>query len=537
MAAVGADGALELQEIRFLTATGEARWMQVHSRAVDASQPHHSFVTGLQDIHERRSHSKLREALAAVDAVLVGADDESALLIGVCRVLVEQTPSELAWFARGAPGGGAVSIVAVEGNHGGLLPVGGPSPDAAASLAVAAIAALRSGVVECQLDDMTPEPAMPSTPGSGCPRFALTTGTPIEVDGVVELVLVDHRTDPPLLDDVTRATLDQLARQIGLALSRIRARSQLVDALNKQALLSTAIEQAGETVLVTDLDGLIAYANPATEALTGYPVAEIVGGTAERFASGLHGPEFFDRITEALQAGLTWRGVLVYKNRDDQLFEGETTITAMRDDAGRINAFVSVVRNISWELKLEADLDRLRCDRESVIAAMSGVRVGATIEATAASFCLAVTRLEDVELARVLLVEADDRVIPLGITGRAYLDWEVGVPVTFPQLADIVTVTRSGSWWQPLAELSEEGRATDPLIHRLVESGFASMGFAPVWWEESLVALVVTLSRTPEGGRWTEDRTTVLEELSSFAGSALGAQASRRGEWTRLQDE
>ncbi len=35
-AQVGADGAPELQEIRFLTATGEARWMQVHSRAVDA---------------------------------------------------------------------------------------------------------------------------------------------------------------------------------------------------------------------------------------------------------------------------------------------------------------------------------------------------------------------------------------------------------------------------------------------------------------------------------------------------------------------
>ncbi len=111
-----------------------------------------------------------------------------------------------------------------------------------------------------------------------------------------------------------------------------------------------------------------------------------------------------------------------------------------------------MLRNISWELKLEADLDRLRSDRESVVAAMTGVRVGATIEATAASFCLAVTRLEDIELARVLLVEADDRVIPLGITGRAYLDWEVGVPVAFPQLAEIVAVTRSGSWWQPLAD-------------------------------------------------------------------------------------
>ena len=529
-------GVLELIEIRFLTAAGETRWMQIHSRAVDTAPPHRSFVTGLQDIHERRSHRKLRAGLAAVDAVLVGVEDEHALLIGVCRVLVEQTPTELAWFARGTPGGDAVSVVAVEGRDDRLLTVGERCPAAVAHLATPAVAALRSGTVEFEVGQVPSAPP-PSAPGPGNPRFALTTAIPIEVDGIVELVLVDHRTDVPLLDEETRATLDQLARQIGLALSRIRARIQLVAALNEQALLSTAIEQAGESVLVTDLEGVIAYANPATAALTGYSVEEIVGGTAERFASGLHGSEFFDGITESLLAGVTWRGVIVYQNRDGQLFEGETTVTAMRDDDGEIYAYVSVVRNISWELKLEADLDRLQSDRASVVAAMTGVRVGSTIEATAASFCQAVTRLEDIDLARVLLVEADDRVIPLGITGRAFLDWEVGVPVTFAHLAEIVDVSRSGSWWLPIADLPEEDRESDPLVRPLVESGFVSIGFAPVWWEGDMVAVVATLSRTPEGGRWTDDRTTVLEELSSFAGTALGAQAGRRGEWSRLRDD
>ena len=127
--------------------------------------------------------------------------------------------------------------------------------------------------------------------------------------------------------------------------------------------------------------------------------------------------------------------------------------------------------------------------------------------------------------------------IPLGITGRAFLDWEVGVPVTFAHLAEIVDVSRSGSWWLPIADLPEEDRESDPLVRPLVESGFVSIGFAPVWWEGDMVAVVATLSRTPEGGRWTDDRTTVLEELSSFAGTALGAQAGRRGEWSRLRDD
>jgi EAL domain-containing protein (putative c-di-GMP-specific phosphodiesterase class I) len=253
----------------------------------------------------------------------------------------------------------------------------------------------------------------------------------------------------------------------------------------------------------------------------------------------LHGPEFFQRISAALGEGRTWRGVVVNRTKGGELYEEDTTITPIRGDDGAVGSFVSVRRNISRERKLEADLDRLRSDRDSVVQAMGDVRVGATIEATAASFCEMVARLEDIHVARILLIELDGAVVPLGVTGTAYLGWEVGVPLTMARLPELIEVTCRGSWWLTLDDPQDgvgalvEAGLLDPLR----DAGFRSCGFAPIWWEGRMVGVLTVSSRSPESERWRESRTGVLDELSSFAGQVLGTQAGRRHEYGRRRDE
>ena len=538
MAAVTRGDAPELLEFRFLTSSGESRWMQMHSRSVDPGPaPHRALVTGLQDIHDRRAHREVLDALAAVNGVLVGADDESTLLDDVCRVLVDGTGFSLAWFGAAGPGvDGAPAMITSYGQSDGLS---GPVTRApgASDLLGAASTALATGRTDVRTsgDEQTASPAGSGIRGER--RIRTTVGIPVEVDGSIDLVLVLDRMDSHPFQTSTSANFDQIGHQVGMALSGVRARRRLVDALNEQALLSTAIEQAGESVMIATVDGTVVYANPATAVTTGYPLQEILGGTTAKFASGLHDKEFYKGIRETLRAGGTWRGVMVNRNRDGELYEEDSTVTAVRDDRGEITAFVSVLRNITRELKLEADLHRLRSDRDSVVAAMTGVRVGPTIEATAASFCRAVARLEDIDLARVLLVDSDEQAVPLGITGTAYLNWEVGVPIDFPHLKTVLEITRTGSWWLPLDTPVGPDHAVAPLVAPLIETGFESVGFTPIWWEGRMVGVLTVLSRTPESEQWGEARTTVLDELSSYAGTMLGAQASRRSEWKRLRDE
>ena len=64
------------------------------------------------------------------------------------------------------------------------------------------------------------------------------------------------------------------------------------------ARLATAVEQAAETVVITDANGAILYANPAFEKTTGYTRAEALGQNPRIWKSGKHAAEFYHHMWE-----------------------------------------------------------------------------------------------------------------------------------------------------------------------------------------------------------------------------------------------
>ena len=533
------DTPLERFECRFLTASGERRWMLAHARQVEISgNTTTSLVAGLSDIHLEMINRLALSVLASVNSVMVGSTDESSLVSDVCRTIGESDDFAAARYSRsgGESGEALVSVASAPEDDGALRPEAtcwyvGPFADDVT------FGALDSGMVQVRHRTGVERTVPPWTGGSDGFWHRSSIGLPVLVDGVVDGVLTIESDSVNAFSSTVADTLEQLAHQMGSALARVRIRDRLLASLNEQLVLGAAIEQSGESVVVTDLDSVIVYANPATSITSGYTNDELVGASMSLFASGLHGPGFFEDISEQLQTGRTWRGVMVNRNKLGELYEEDTSITSVRSGDGEINGHVFVLRNITRERKLESDLDRLRSDRQSVIRALSGVRVGATVEATAASFCSAITRLEDVDLARVLLVETDDRVVPLGITGQSYLDWEVGVPVTFASLGTMLEMTEAGPWWLPLHDVAQSGDTYASVVGPMVDAGFESIGFAPIWWEDRMSGILVVASRTPEAEQWVQARDAVIEELSSFARTVLGAQAHRCSEQGKLRDE
>ncbi len=59
------------------------------------------------------------------------------------------------------------------------------------------------------------------------------------------------------------------------------------------ALLSRAIEQANETIVITDADGIIQYVNPAFERASGYPSEVAIGQNPNILNSGQHDKKFY----------------------------------------------------------------------------------------------------------------------------------------------------------------------------------------------------------------------------------------------------
>jgi PAS domain S-box-containing protein len=125
-----------------------------------------------------------------------------------------------------------------------------------------------------------------------------------------------------------------------------------------QARLAMAVEQAAETVVITDTQGTILYANPALEQTSGYSLAEVLGQNPRVLKSGQHDAGFYQRLWEALQRGEVWSGHFVNRRKDGSLYEEDATISPVRDTSGTIVNYVAVKRDVTREMQLEANFNQ-----------------------------------------------------------------------------------------------------------------------------------------------------------------------------------
>jgi len=132
--------------------------------------------------------------------------------------------------------------------------------------------------------------------------------------------------------------------------------TQMKEAEAQRAMLSSAIEQGHDSVVITDKAGDILYVNPAFERITGYGRDEAIGKTPRILKSGVHDESFYRHLWETILSGGVWSGRLTNKRKDGELFVEQASIFAVRDEAGHVTAFVAVKRDITKEQALEQQL-------------------------------------------------------------------------------------------------------------------------------------------------------------------------------------
>jgi len=135
--------------------------------------------------------------------------------------------------------------------------------------------------------------------------------------------------------------------------------------------LATAVSQAAETVVVTDLNGTIQYVNPAFERMTGYRAVEAIGQNPRILRSGQHNQQFYQTLWETILRGETWRGRFINRRKDGSLYKEEAVISPVRDEAGQITNFVAVKHDIT---ERERAMDALRETNEKLDHALSELK-------------------------------------------------------------------------------------------------------------------------------------------------------------------
>jgi PAS domain S-box-containing protein len=132
--------------------------------------------------------------------------------------------------------------------------------------------------------------------------------------------------------------------------------TEIKEAQLAMSRLNAAIDQAAEMIVMTDLDGVMTYVNPAFEVVSGYSRAEAVGRTTNLLAGGEQTEEFFAQMWETITGGNVWKGRIVNRRKNGERYTLESSIGPIRNHAGELIGFVGLGRDITQQLVVESQL-------------------------------------------------------------------------------------------------------------------------------------------------------------------------------------
>ncbi len=133
---------------------------------------------------------------------------------------------------------------------------------------------------------------------------------------------------------------------------------------------ATIVDQADESIILTDCNGDISYVNPAFEKISGFKMNELIGYNFKILKSEKHDDDFYLKMWKRISQGETWTGNIINKMKDGRFCEFETSISPIKNKEGDVIKFVSINRDVTQEKALESRL--LQAQKMEAIGTLAG---------------------------------------------------------------------------------------------------------------------------------------------------------------------
>lgn len=157
-------------------------------------------------------------------------------------------------------------------------------------------------------------------------------------------------------EKIARA-LFTLANQLSLSAYQNMQQARFIaeERKNKEELsvLSAAVRQSPEAIIIRDVSGINLYVNPAYIRITGYSEEELIGNRVSLSYRGDDPPEFFENIHDTLLSGSPWTGLIKILRKDGEVRTLEAVMSPVKNSENKVTHFVAVQRDITEELNKE----------------------------------------------------------------------------------------------------------------------------------------------------------------------------------------
>lgn len=117
--------------------------------------------------------------------------------------------------------------------------------------------------------------------------------------------------------------------------------------------------ESQQGMLITDAKTHILKVNRAFTQITGYSAEDVVGQPTRMLGSGRQGPEFYQELWQTLARDGVWEGEIWNRRKNGEVFPEWLTISAVRDEQGRVGNYVASLTDISERKSAEQKIQHL----------------------------------------------------------------------------------------------------------------------------------------------------------------------------------
>ena len=234
-------------------------------------------------------------------------------------------------------------------------------------------------------------------------------------------------------------------------------------------LLRYVAARISDSIIITDINHTIIYANQATEMLFGHPASELLNRKPDFLNAELLGNVIQQQIYDNLSAGHEWSGSVRNRRKDGSEFICEMKISPITNDDGAVIAYMGIQRNVTDDREAR---NALKQSEEKYRSILENINDGYYEVDLGGNF----TFFND-SMSEILGYSLDDMI---GMNNRTFMSAETARKVfeTFNQVFRTSQTVKAFDW--ELIRKDKEKRFVEVSVSLLQDSKNQPIGFSGI---------------------------------------------------------